>query len=146
MSDATPGDMNDFNKTIIEEFRANDGNVGGPFEGAPMILITTTGAKSGQQRTTPLVSYQEDGRVFIMASMGGAPKHPAWFHNVKANPAVKVELQTPDGIDAFEATASELPREERDPIYQRVGEVMPNFAEYQTKTDRIIPIVELKRS
>jgi deazaflavin-dependent oxidoreductase (nitroreductase family) len=146
MSDVTPGELHDFNTTIIEEFRSNDGKVGGPFEGAPMILITHTGAKTGTERTTPLVSYQEDGRVFIMASMGGAPTHPAWFHNVKANPRVQVELGGPDGIEVFEATATEVPREERDPLYERVGAVMPNFAEYQQKTDRIIPVVELVRS
>ncbi|OWY59970.1 hypothetical protein B7486_71715, partial [cyanobacterium TDX16] len=102
--------MKAFNDSIIEEFRSNDGKVGGPFEGAPMIILTTTGAKSGEPRTTPLVSYQEDGRLFVMASMGGAPTHPAWYHNVKANPGLKVELQTPDGIDEFEAEAVELPR------------------------------------
>lgn len=146
MSDVTPGDMKDFNTSIIEEFRTNDGKVGGPFEGAPMIVLTTTGAKSGEPRTTPLVSYQEDGRLFVMASMGGAPTHPAWYHNVKANPGLKVELQTPDGIDEFEAEAEELPREERDPLYERVGQVMPNFAEYQQNTERIIPVIELKRA
>ena len=142
MSDATPGDMNDFNTTIIEEFRANDGVVGGPFEGAPMILITTTGAKTGKQRTNPLVSYTEGGRRFIMASKGGAPDNPDWFHNLKANPDVKVEL----GTEAFEARAEQVPEPERSEIFGRVGEVMPNFAEYEKKTDRVIPLVELKRS
>ena len=96
MSDTA--DAHEFNRKIIEEFRANDGKVGGPFHGAPMVIITTTGAKTGQQRTTPLVSYQEDGRVYVMASKAGAPDHPAWYHNLKANTTLGVELHTPDGI------------------------------------------------
>ena len=142
MSDAMPGDMLAFNQQIIEEFRANDGVVGGPFEGAPMVLITTTGAKSGQPRTSPLVSYSEDGRLFIMASAGGAPNHPSWFHNLKANPVLTVE----QGTETFEARAEEVPQPERDEIYGRVAELMPNFAEYQQNTDRLIPLVELHRT
>lgn len=142
MSDTTVGDMHDFNAKIIEEFRANDGVVGGPFAGAPMVLITTTGAKSGQPRTTPLVSYSEDGRLFVMASMGGAPKHPAWYHNLRANPELTVEL----GSETFSARAETVAEPERSEIYARVAALMPSFAEYQEKTERTIPLVELHRT
>src|SRR4051794_6219245 len=96
-------EMNDFNAKVIEDFRANDGKVGGQFEGAPMVLITTTGAKSGQRRTTPLVYLREGDRVFIFGSKAGADTNPAWYHNVGANPQVTVELPG----DTFEATAVE---------------------------------------
>jgi deazaflavin-dependent oxidoreductase (nitroreductase family) len=142
MSDATPGGMNDFNKTIIEEFRANEGVVGGPFAGAPIVLLTTTGAKSGLKRTSPLVSYAEHDRLFIMASKGGAPDNPDWYHNLKANPTVTIE----QGTETFEAASTEVPEPERSEIFGRVAELMPNFAEYEKNTDRKIPLIELKRS
>src|SRR5438045_9696509 len=101
MSDAG---MKDFNAGIINEFRANKGVVGGPFEGAPMILVTHTGAKSGVERTTPLVYSRDGDRVVIIASMGGAPKSPAWFHNIAAHPRVTVEV----GTERYEADAQVL--------------------------------------
>jgi deazaflavin-dependent oxidoreductase (nitroreductase family) len=131
--------MNDFNTQIIEEFRANDGVVGGMFEGAPMILITHTGAKSGVRRTQPLVHFDIDGERYIVASYAGAPKNPAWFHNLLAHPEVTVEV----GTDTYEATAAPVDPEERDRLYRIIAERMPNFAEYEAKTDRVIPIVRL---
>lgn len=136
-------DFHDFNKGIVEEFRANGGVVGGPFEGAPMILITHTGAKSGVKRTTPLVYSKDGDDVVIIASMGGAPTSPAWYHNIKANPQVGVEI----GTDSYAANAeifTEGP--ERTRLYDQQAALMPNFAEYQEKTDRVIPVVVLRRT
>lgn len=134
-------DMNDWNAQIIKEFRENGGKVGGNFEGAPMVLITTTGAKSGQQRTTPLVSLPDGDRVFIFASKAGAPTNPDWYHNLKANPVVQVE----QGTETYKAEAVEITGDERDGIYRRQAEAMPGFAEYEQKTTRKIPVVELVR-
>lgn len=135
-------DFNEFNRGIVQEFRDNDGKVGGPFEGAPMVLVTHTGAKSGQERTTPLVHSTDADRVIIIASMGGAPSNPAWFHNIVANPQVTVEL----GSDSFEATAEILTEGvERQRLFDQQAALMPNFAEYQDKTDRVIPVVALTR-
>lgn len=135
-------DMHSFNASIIAEFRANDGKVGGPFEGAPMILLTTTGAKSGQPRTAPLV-YRADGdRTFVFASKAGAPTHPDWYHNILANPTVSAEI----GSETFEATAKVLEGDERDAVYAAQAEQMPGFAEYQQNTTRVIPVVELVRT
>ncbi len=140
MADAT---WNDFNQRVIEEFRANDGVVTGPFEGAPMILITHRGAKSGTERTTPLVHTRDGDRYVIIASMGGAPKSPAWFHNIKANPRVTVEV----GTETFEADAEILEDgTERQRLFDQQAELMPNFKEYQEKTDRVIPVVVLTRA
>jgi deazaflavin-dependent oxidoreductase (nitroreductase family) len=135
-------DMNDFNASVIAEFRANEGKVGGPFEGSPMLLLTTTGAKSGLPRTAPLVSYREGDRLFIFASKAGAPTNPDWFHNISANPNVTVEF----GPDTFEATATVVEGSERDRIYSAQATLMPGFAEYQENTTRVIPVVELVRS
>jgi deazaflavin-dependent oxidoreductase (nitroreductase family) len=135
-------DLNDFNRTLIEEFRANDGTVTGVFAGAPMVLVTHTGAKTGQQRTTPLVHTRDGDRVVIIASMGGAPTNPAWFHNIKAHPRVTVELPT----ESFEADAEILTEgPERDRLYAQQAALMPNFTEYQQKTDRVIPVLALTR-
>jgi deazaflavin-dependent oxidoreductase (nitroreductase family) len=138
---STP-DMNDFNTRIIEEFRANHGKVGEPFEGAPMILVTHTGAKSGQQRTTPLVHTTDGDRLVIIASKGGAPTNPAWFHNIKANPRVTVEV----GDERFEADA-EIYEDgpERRRLFDEQAALMPGFKEYEEKTDRVIPVVALSR-
>ncbi len=135
--------MNDFNRQVIDEFRSNDGKVGGPFEGAPMILLTTTGAKSGAQRTTPLVCREgDDGTIFIFASKAGAPENPAWYHNVLAHPQVTVEK----GTERYEATAKPLEGAERDEVWAAHVEAMPNFGEYEQKTSRTIPVIELRRS
>ena len=131
--------MSDWNAGIIEEFRANDGAVGGMFEGAPLLILGTTGAKSGQRRESPLMYRDEGDRRFIFASKAGAPNHPHWLLNIRANPTVVVEV--PGGT--YEATAVEVEEPERGAVYGRQGEVMPQFAEYQQNTDRTIPVVEL---
>ena len=132
---------NAFNESIIAEFRANGGVVGGPFEGASMVLLHTTGAKSGKPYVTPLV-YRPDGdRIVIFASAAGAPKNPAWFHNIVANPDITVEV----GTDKYEATATTLGSGERDPIWEAQKHDAPGFAEYEAKTSRIIPVVAVAR-
>ncbi len=135
-------DVNDFNRDVIEEFRANGGKVSGPFAGAPLLLLTTTGAKSGQTRTNPVVYTKDGDRLVIIASKGGAPKSPDWYHNLVANPTVTIELPG----EKFEANASVAEGEERDRLYAAQAEVMPNFNDYQQKTSRRIPVVLLERA
>jgi deazaflavin-dependent oxidoreductase (nitroreductase family) len=132
-------DANDWNRQIIEEFRANEGRVGGQFAGAPILLLTTTGARSGQPRTSPMMYLDDSGRRYVFASKAGAPTNPDWYHNLKANPAVTVEV----GTDELRATAREVTGPERDRIYAHQSGLYPGFAEYQEKTDRTIPVVEL---
>jgi deazaflavin-dependent oxidoreductase (nitroreductase family) len=133
-------EMDDFNRKVIEEFRANEGKVGGPFEGAPVLLLTSTGAKSGEQRTTPVV-YQKDGeRMVIFASKAGAPNNPAWYHNLVANPTATVEV----GPDVLEVEALVTEGDERERLFQRQKQLMPQFAEYEQKTTRQIPVVALQ--
>jgi deazaflavin-dependent oxidoreductase (nitroreductase family) len=135
-------DTSDFNTKIIEEVRANNGVVGGPFTGAPMLLLTTTGAKSGAERVNPLVYLTENNHVYIFASYAGAPTNPDWFHNVKAHPEVTVEV----GGSRYAATATPIEGPERDRIYAAQVAVMPGFGEYQEKAvGRTIPVVELVR-
>ncbi|MFC4059568.1 nitroreductase/quinone reductase family protein [Planomonospora corallina] len=131
---------NDFNQKIIDEFRANRGQVGGPFEGGRLILLTTTGARSGAPHTTP-VGYLPDGdRILIIASAGGSPKDPDWFRNLVAHPRVTVE----DGVFTYEAEATVLEGDERDRLFARAAEADPGWAEYQAGTERVIPVVALK--
>ncbi|WP_242638818.1 nitroreductase family deazaflavin-dependent oxidoreductase [Mycolicibacterium sp. S2-37] len=140
---ATDRDVLDtVNRQVVEEFRANGGKVGGPFAGSDIVLLTTVGAKSGQPRVSPLVYFDIDGRILIAGSYGGAPKAPAWVHNLRARPQVRVEI----GTDAYDAVARELPREERDALYPRVVEKAPQFGEYQEKTTRLIPLFELTQA
>ncbi len=131
--------MNDFNASIIEEFRSNGGRVGGPFEGANMVLLHTTGARSGQERVNPLVYRPVGDALAIFASAAGADHHPAWFHNLKANPHVTVEV----GTDTLPATAREVTGDERSEIWEAQKADAPGFAEYEAKTDRQIPVVLL---
>ncbi len=138
---STTIDFNEFNRGVVEEFRANGGKVGGQFEGAPMVLLTTTGAKSGQPWVAPLVYTIDGDRVVIIASKGGAPTHPDWYHNLVANPEVTVEI----GEETFPARASIAQGEERDRIFAGVVALMPNFGEYQKNTARLIPVVLLER-
>ena len=133
--------MNDRNAAIIDEFRANDGKVGGAFEGAPVLLLHTTGAKSGSERVNPMMYLEESGRIFVFASKAGADTHPDWYHNLRANPEVSVEL----GSQHFEATAVVLDGEHRDQVYAEQVARFPGFGDYQNKTARIIPVVELVR-
>jgi deazaflavin-dependent oxidoreductase (nitroreductase family) len=133
--------LDDFNRNIVEEFRANGGVVGGPFEGGHLLLLHTTGAKTGKARLSPLAYLTVDGKMLIVGSYAGAPKDPAWVHNLRANPKAHVEV----GTEAYDVTVRELPDDERDAAYPRVTEVAPVFADYQAKTTRAIPLFELVR-
>jgi deazaflavin-dependent oxidoreductase (nitroreductase family) len=134
-------DMNDFNAQIIDEFRQNGGKLGGGFAGAPMLLLTTTGAKSGKERTAPLAYLRDGDRAVIFGSKAGADTHPDWFHNLRANPRVRVEL----GTETFDADAVITDGAERDRLFELQKQVMPPFAEYEAKTDRVIPVIVLER-
>jgi deazaflavin-dependent oxidoreductase (nitroreductase family) len=134
-------DMNDFNAGVITEFRANAGKVGGPFEGAPMILVTHTGAKSGKSYTTPLVYSQNGEEIVIIASKGGAPDDPQWFRNLVAHPDVTVEV----GTDKFAAKARVTSGDERAKLFRAQADKMANFDEYAKLTTREIPVVVLDR-
>jgi len=129
-----------FNRSIAEEFRANGGKVGGQFEGADLLLLTTTGAKSGQPRVSPLAYFRIDGKLIIIGSFAGADVNPAWVHNLRANPAAHVEI----GSESFDVTARELPLAERDELFAQISAAAAGFAEYQAKTDRVIPLFELR--
>ena len=134
--------VNDWNTNVMTEFRTHEGRVGGQFEGAPVLLLHTKGAKSGQERVNPMMYLDYEGRRFIFASYAGAPTNPDWYHNLVAHPQVTVEL----GTETFEATATPVSLEERDRIYPIQGERYPGFAEYELKTTRKIPVVELVRA
>ena len=131
--------MNDFNAGIIEEFRANDGKVGGMFEGAPLVILHTTGARSGAERLAPLMYLPHENRMFVFASKAGADTHPDWYHNVKANPSVTIEI----GSETEDRTAVELDQDERARIFAVQASLVPQFAAYQAGTDRVIPVIEL---
>jgi deazaflavin-dependent oxidoreductase (nitroreductase family) len=131
--------MSDHNRAIIAEFRHNNGKVGGPFEGAPLLLLTTTGAKTGKRRTSPTMYLEDGDRLLVFASNAGLPNHPAWYHNLLADPQVTVEL----GEVTYDADAVVLHGEERDRWYARQSELVPAFAGYQERTSRIIPVVAL---
>jgi len=134
-------DFNDWNQKIIEEFRSAGGKVGGQFAGAPILLLTSTGAKTGQERTTPMMYLADGGRFVVFASKAGAPTSPDWYHNLVAHPRASVEV----GTETFEVDAEVASREERDRVYAIQAERYPGFAEYQEKTTRVIPVVILKR-
>lgn len=134
--------LDEFNRQIVEEFRANAGKVGGPFEGGTLLLLHTVGAKSGQPRLSPLAYLEIDGKVLIVGSYAGAPKHPAWVHNLRADPRAHIEI----GTEAYDVTARELPDDERDATYPKIVALAPVFAEYQSKTARAIPLFELVRT
>jgi len=138
---SSPTDMKAFNAALIEEFRANKGKVGGRFEGRPVMLLTTTGAKSGRRITIPLVYLQEGDRRLIFASKAGSPKNPDWYHNLVANPTVTVEV----GTEKYDATATMVTGEEHDQLYAKQVAAMPQFGEYQQKTSRVIPVIDLVR-
>ena len=134
-------DMNAWNRQIMEEFHAHAGKVGGPFEGVPLLLLTTIGSRSGQRRTSP-VGYMPDGdRLAIFATRGGLPTNPSWYYNLVAHPEATVEV----GTETFEVTAVVLTGEERDRLYARQVERAPVFVEYQAKTTRKIPVIALHR-
>jgi deazaflavin-dependent oxidoreductase (nitroreductase family) len=129
----------DFNAQIIDEFHANEGRVGGMFEGMPLLLLHHTGAKSGQSRINPLAYQSDDGRYVVFASKGGAPTNPDWYHNLKAHPNVTIDL----GTDTIDAVASEATGEERERLFRTQAERLPQFAEYEKQTERVIPVMVL---
>ena len=133
--------MNDYNRHLIEEFRANGGKVSGQFEHTPLLLLTTVGAKSGQCRTTPLGYMPEGDRLIVIASSGGAPTHPDWYHNLVAHPQVTVEV----GTETFDAIAVVAEDEERDRLWTKGVALYPSLAEHQAKTTRQIPVIALSR-
>jgi deazaflavin-dependent oxidoreductase (nitroreductase family) len=134
---------NEWNQKMIAEFRANGGKVPGMVAGTflPLALLTTIGAKSGQQRVTPVVYVQDGDRLFVSASNGGMSTNPNWYHNILAHPEVTVEV----GDQKFAAKVVVITGKERDEIYAKQARLMPNFAEYQQQTTRVIPVVELVR-
>jgi deazaflavin-dependent oxidoreductase (nitroreductase family) len=128
-----------FNAQIIEEFHANEGRVGGPVEGMPLLLLHHTGAKSGKSRINPLAYQADGGRYVIFASKAGAPTNPDWYYNLKAHPNVSIEV----GTDTIDVLASEASGEERERLFRTQVECLPQFADYAEKTERVIPVIVL---
>ena len=131
---------NDRNAPIIEEFRANAGKVGGPFERVPLLLLHTTGARTGLPRTNPLAFLDDGDRFVVIASKGGAPSNPDWFHNLVAHPNVTVEV----GTQTIPARAVVVTGPQRDELYARQAERLPAFADYERRTKRTIPVIALE--
>jgi len=139
MADARP---KSFNERVIDDFRAHDGQItSGPFTGRSLLLLTTKGAKTGDERTSPLAYSRDGDRLVIIASKGGAPTNPAWYHNLRTHPDVTVEL----GPEKFRARAQVAGEPERRRLYDQHAAKMPAFAEYEKKTTRNIPVVVLQR-
>lgn len=134
-------ERNSFNQNVITEFRANGGKVGGYFANMPLLLLTTIGAKSGQTRISPLAYMNDGDRIIIIASKAGAPTNPDWYYNLQAHPEATVEI----GTERFHVQATVAEEPERTQLYARVAEKMSNFAEYERKTTRKIPVVVLTR-
>jgi deazaflavin-dependent oxidoreductase (nitroreductase family) len=134
--------MTDFSRGIIDEFRAYHGEVGGPFAGAPVVLLTTTGTRTGQKRVHPLVGLVDDGTLYVFASKAGAPTNPDWYHNLVAHPEVEVEF----GDEHFDAVAKPVSGPERDRLFAAQVAVQAGFAGYEGATERVIPVVELRRA
>lgn len=134
-------EVRDWNKKIIEEFRSNEGRVGGPFEGAPLLLLHTTGAKSGKERVNPMMYLDLEGHRYVFASKAGADTDPDWYRNLLAHPEVSVEV----GTETYEAVANPVKGEERDRIYAEQARRYSGFADYAAKTTRLIPVIELRR-
>ena len=132
----------DFNARIIDEFRANEGRVGGIFEGSTLLLLHHVGARSGKDRINPLAYNRDGDRYVVFASKGGAPTNPDWYRNLKANPGVTIEV----GTDTIKAVADEATGEERDRLFAAQAERSPQFAEYQRNTERVIPVMVLTPS
>ena len=134
--------MSDFNHDLIADLRANQGHAtSGPFVGRPMVILTTVGAKSGATREIPLVYSRDGDRIVIIASMGGAPKHPSWYHNLVAQPRVTVEI---DG-ERFTVIAHVADGAERRRLYDQHAAINPSFLEYEARTTRVIPVITLQR-
>jgi deazaflavin-dependent oxidoreductase (nitroreductase family) len=134
-------DARERNQRVIEEFRENGGKVGDRHQGRPILLLTTTGARSGRPYTTPVMYLRDGNRLAVFATHGGSPTHPDWYHNLVAHPTVTVEV----GTETYSARATVAPRPERDELYARQAELYPQFADYQTRTSRVIPVVLLER-
>lgn len=134
-------DFNAMNRKVIDDFRSNGGKATGGFESMPLVLVHHVGAKSGTERIAPLVYFGEGDRIFIFASKGGSDQNPAWYHNLLANPKTTIEL----GTETYEVLARELTGAERDEYYAKQAAAQPQFAEYQTNTTRVIPVIELER-
>jgi len=134
-------DMNDWNRGVMEEFPANGGKVGGMWEGRPLLLLTPTGAKSGQRRTHPTMYLSDGDRLLVFATKGGAPTNPDWYHNLVVHPEVTVEV----GNETYPAIATVLSDEERDRLYAKQAQLYPQFGDYQKKTTRKIPVIALER-
>ena len=137
----TGREMNDYNRRLIEEFRANGGKVGGMWEGTPLLLLTTTGARSGECRTTPMAYLPDSDRLIVWAANGGSPRNPDWYHNLLAHPHVTVEV----GTETFDAVAVVTAGAERDRLWARGVAVYPILAKHQAKTTRLIPVIALSR-
>lgn len=134
-------ELNEYNKQVIAEFRANEGKVGGQMENMPVILLTMTGAKSGRTITKPLVYTTDGERIVVIASFAGAPHHPGWYHNLVAHPEVTLEI----GTERFRARAEVTSGEERQRLFDAQAAQMPIFHDYQKKTSRQIPVVVFNR-
>ena len=133
---------NGYNQQIVDEFRANGGKVGGPFAGGTLLLLTTTGAKTGRKTTSPVATTVDGDRFLVYASAAGSDRNPAWYHNLVANPDVTVEF----GTETFPAHATIITGPERDRLFAEQAERSPGFGDYQRKTSRAIPVVALTRS
>jgi deazaflavin-dependent oxidoreductase (nitroreductase family) len=132
--------VSDYNRRIIEKFRANGGKVGGQYAATPLLLLTTTGRRTGRPHTTPLAYLAQDGELVVFATKGGAPTNPDWFHNLRAHPVATVEV----GAERFEAHARITAGDERARLYALQAERRPQFAEYAAATSREIPVVVLQ--
>ena len=138
--------MNDINRDVIEQFKGNDGTISsGMFKGARLLLLTTTGAKSGKTRVNPLAYTRDGDRFVVIASKGGSPTNPDWYHNVVANPDVILDVATASGTEHFRGRARVAEGEERQRLFDAQAAVMPGFADYQRRTTRQIPVVVLER-
>ena len=135
-------DFKDWNQKIIDEFRSVGGKVGGQFAGAPILLLNSTGAETGEKRTTPMMYLADSDRLAVFASKAGASTNPDWDHNLLAHPRASVGV----GTETFDVDAEVAGREERDPLYAIQSGRYPGFAEYQAKTTRVIPVVILRRA
>lgn len=133
--------MSDWNNQVIKQFRANEGKVDGPFKGATLLLLTTTGARSGQKRIAPLMYLPDGDRMVIFATKAGAPTNPDWYHNLLAHPQATIEV----GTETFDVTATVITGEERDRLYSIQAKLFSNFADYEAKSPRKIPVIALER-
>ncbi|WP_394770146.1 nitroreductase family deazaflavin-dependent oxidoreductase [Lacisediminihabitans sp.] len=138
--------MNDWNDSIMAEFRANDGRLGGRWSGVHLLLLHTTGRTTGQERVSPMMYFRRGDVVYVIASKAGAPTHPAWYLNLVADPHVSVELATTDGVETWRGVAEPVSGPERERLFAEFTAVAPGFGAYQEGTDRVIPIVAVRRA